>query len=209
MKLNRNKIMMTIGVLCILCAGALVVYNNLDDERAGKDAAADLSAVEAQFPSNSAGEGNTSGDMPAVDVDGHSYIGVVSIPSLGLQLPIQRDWSKMNLRVSPCRYKGSVYENNLIIAGHNYTRHFGLLRNLQSGDQVIVTDMNGRSFYYEVTGTEISDTFDVDAMDAGDWDLTVFTCTIGGKSRVTVRCAFTGKTSDDWKNVLTGLSKND
>ena len=69
--------------------------------------------------------------------------------------------------------------------------------------------MNGRSFYYEVTGTEIIDTFDVDAMDAGDWDLTVFTCTIGGKSRVTVRCAFTGKTSDDWKNVLTGLSKND
>ena len=39
--------------------------------------------------------------------------------------------------------------------------------------------------------------------------MTVFTCTIGGKSRVTVRCAFTGKTSDDWKNVLTGLSKND
>ena len=28
----------------------------------------------------------------------------------------------------------------------------------------------------------------VQEMTDGDWDLTLFTCTVGGKSRVTVRC---------------------
>ena len=27
------------------------------------------------------------------------------------------------------------------------------------------------------------------SMEEGDWDLTLFTCTIGGKTRITVRCA--------------------
>ena len=30
---------------------------------------------------------------------------------------------------------------------------------------------------------------DVAGMEAGDWDLTLFTCTVGGQSRVTVRFA--------------------
>ena len=204
MKLNRNKLFMAAGVLCILLAGSLVLHNNIADEAAGKASQGFLAGVEKQFPKGiGTSQIQETGDMPAVDVDGRSFIGIVKIPSLGLVLPIQRDWSMQSARVSPCRYKGSVYENNLIVAGHNYTRHFGLLKNLISGDSVIVTDMDGRSFYYKVIDTEIIDTYDIEAMDAGDWDLTVFTCTIGGKSRVTVRCAFTGQTSDDWQNVLT------
>jgi sortase A len=79
------------------------------------------------------------------------------------------------------------------VAAHNYDRHFGRLKKLVSGDTIIITDTFGSSYYYTVTGTEIIDTTGVAEMDAGDWDLTVFTCTIGGASRVTVRCAFTGR----------------
>ena len=28
---------------------------------------------------------------------------------------------------------------------------------------------------------------DVEGMEAGDWDLTLFTCTVGGQTRVTIR----------------------
>lgn len=194
MKRIRNKLMMAIGILCILCAGALIVYNNMEDLRAGKEAGIVLQSVAAQLPKEPIEpQKELSGEMPAVDVDGHSYIGKVSIPALNLTLPIQRDWTKQNLRMSPCRYKGSVYDNDLIVAGHNYTRHFGLLKNLENGDAVIVTDMNGKEFYYEVSSIEIIDTYDVEAMEEGDWDLTLFTCTIGGKSRVTVRCISSSK----------------
>ena len=36
--------------------------------------------------------------------------------------------------------------------------------------------------------TEVLAPTDIEGMESGDWDLTMFTCTIGGKSRVTVRC---------------------
>ena len=39
--------------------------------------------------------------------------------------------------------------------------------------------------------SEELETLDADAVDymsAGDWDLTLFTCTYGGQSRVTIRC---------------------
>ena len=42
--------------------------------------------------------------------------------------------------------------------------------------------------YYEVAGVEVLKGTAVEEMQAGDWELTLFTCTIGGKARVTVRC---------------------
>jgi sortase A len=35
---------------------------------------------------------------------------------------------------------------------------------------------------------EILSPFAVEEMTSGDWDMTLFTCTVGGQSRVTVRC---------------------
>lgn len=39
-----------------------------------------------------------------------------------------------------------------------------------------------------VAEVEILKPTDVEQMIAGDWQLTLFTCTVGGTSRVTVRC---------------------
>ena len=50
------------------------------------------------------------------------------------------------------------------------------------------TDVEGNVLSYTVAETELLDGSDVEAMEAGDWDLTLFTCTVGGKTRVTVRC---------------------
>ncbi|WP_051145330.1 sortase [Butyrivibrio fibrisolvens] len=194
MKMTKGKVMMAVGFICIIGAMAFVVRNNIESRNAGDLADSYMTLVEQQIPDHDDGIAiPKEGEMPAIDVDGNSFIGIVSIPALDISLPIQRDWSSQNAKISPCRYKGSVYENNLIVAGHNYDRHFGRLKNLVSGDTVIITDVNGLSFYYTVTYTEIIDSYGVDLMDQGDWDLTVFTCTIGGSSRVTVRCEFTGK----------------
>ena len=80
------------------------------------------------------------------------------------------------------------YLNNLILCGHNYRSHFGSLKNLQEGDIVIFTDMDGNEFVYEITLLETLSSSDVEGMENGDWDLTLFTCTIGGSYRITVRC---------------------
>jgi sortase A len=193
LKKKSGYIYIAVGALLIILA-AVIVNSNLKENADAGDASDEyLSGVIAQMPGTVL---NFSGDMPVVDVDGHSFIGTVQIPALGLLLPVQSEWDSKAARYAVCRYKGSVYDNDLIIAGHNYTEHFGNLNQLSTGDDVIVTDMNGRSFYYKVANIETLGAYDVDEMEAGEWDLTLFTCTIGGANRVTVRCEATGEMTE-------------
>ena len=187
--ITKGRIMILLGFLCIGIAANIVVSNQNEDLAAGVSAAGLLEGVEAQV-TNAPIDMDPKGDMKSVDVNGQSFIGILEIPAIDIKLPIQTEWSSENAKTSPCRYKGSVYENDLIVAGHNYQRHCGKLGNLVSGDSIIVTDVDGRKYYYEVTYTEEIGTYEVDKMDEGTWDFTVFTCTIGGASRVTVRCDF-------------------
>lgn len=53
---------------------------------------------------------------------------------------------------------------------------------------MIFTDMDGNRFVYQVSGTEVIAPDGVEQMVAGEWDLTLFTCTYNGSSRHTVRC---------------------
>ena len=195
MKKYSGYIYIAIGAIFIFAAAFLVRHNFNESAEAGEASDDLLVGVVEQMPGRVV-EYDESGDMPVVDVDGRSFIGTVEIPSLGLLLPIQSEWAPENAKVSVCRYKGSVYDNNLIVAGHNYVEHFGNLKNLHTADEVIVTDMNGKSFYFEVTDIETLGSYDIEEMEAGEWDLTLFTCTIGGANRVTVRCESTGKTSE-------------
>lgn len=125
--------------------------------------------------------------MPDVEIDGYNYIGLLEIPVLNLELSVMESWDYERMRIAPCRYSGSAYKNNLIIAAHNYTSHFGTLRDLQPGDQVHFTDMDGSVFTYTVSQTTLLDGTAVEKMESGTWDLTLFTCTLGGQARVTVR----------------------
>ncbi len=194
MKNKSGYIYILIGALFIVAAAILLRHNLSESQAAGDESEKMLEELMEQMPDQVLDA--ESGDMPVVDVDGHSFIGTLEIPSLGLLLPIQNEWSKANAKYAICRYKGSVYENNLIICGHNYPEHFGNINELSTGDNVVVTDMNGKSFYFQVSNIETLGAKDVIKMDSGDWDLTLFTCTIGGANRVTIRCEATGEISE-------------
>ena len=127
-------------------------------------------------------------EMPTQEIDGQTYIGMVEVPSLELSLPVISEWTYPRLKKAPCRYVGSVYSKDMVICGHNYDRHFGRLKDLAVGDEVRFTDMDGNVFFYTVCGTEQLGKYAVEEMLAGEWDLTLFTCTKGGRMRVTVRC---------------------
>ena len=131
-------------------------------------------------------------EMPEEEIDGNRYIGVLEIPALALKLPIISEWNYARLKIAPCRYLGSAYKGNLILAGHNYKSHFGNLYRLEAGDEVFFTDMAGNQFVYSVSGIEQLPSTAIEEMEAGNWDLTLFTCTVGGAARVTVRCELTG-----------------
>lgn len=126
--------------------------------------------------------------MTEVVIDGIPYIGYLSIPKLGLDLPIISTWNYQRLNVAPCRYVGTVRGENLVLMAHNYTSHFGQISQLEAGDTITFTDVDGEITYYEVVGEDILDSTAVEEMTAGVFDLTLFTCTYGGKYRITVYC---------------------
>lgn len=127
-------------------------------------------------------------EMTVVNIKGYDYVGYVSIPEIKIELPVMSEWSYPRLRKAPCRYSGSTKTDDFVILAHNYSRHFGKLKNLSPGDTVIFTDMNGVVAEYAVVEVDTLSPRAVEEMTSGEYDLTLFTCTYGGKSRVTVRC---------------------
>lgn len=189
------------GLLLIAAALLLTGYNLWDDYRAGKaadTALGELSAMIADGPvreDDPAGEMeypdyilNPEMDMPVKQIDGEDYIGVISIPAINRELPVCSEWDDTRLKTAPCRYKGTAYLDNMVICAHNYRLQFGPLNNLRYGDTVTFTDTDGNVFTYAVVEIETLQPTAIEEMTTGDWDLTLFTCTLGGATRVTVRC---------------------
>lgn len=176
---------MIIGLLLIAAALLLTVYNVWDSERAGKVSDAVTEKLKLEIGNQNA---ENTGEMPMVRIDGNDYIGLLEIPSLELALPVMADWSYEKLQISPCRYAGSYYNDDLVIAGHNYIRHFSSLKRVEIGADVYFTNAAGEVFHYAVSNVETLQPAQVEDMVNGDWDLTLFTCNIGGRSRCTVRC---------------------
>ena len=125
-------------------------------------------------------------EMPGEKVNGHEYIGTLSIPSLGLKVPVQRNWSYENLSVSPCRYSGSAYSDNLTIIAHTY--HFGKLSSLALDATITFTDMENNVFRYVVREINTISPNDANEIAHSGYELTLVTCTLSGTKRVAVYC---------------------
>ena len=203
---KRGKLCTALGLLLLLAALGLTAYNLWLDARASMSVdvvlerlTPTLSSRQSELPALSSGEAleeafvpdyvlNPEMAMPEETIDGRNYIGVLDIPALELSLPIISEWSYDALQTAPCRYSGSAYLDNLVIAGHNYRSHFASLPQLQPGDTVTFTDMDGNVFSYAVSSLETLSSYAISDMTSGDWDLTLFTCTVGGQSRLAIRC---------------------
>ena len=133
--------------------------------------------------------------MPVVTLDGYDYVGYVEIPMLELKLPVMADWDYTRLKVAPCRQFGSSRTDDLVIAAHNYESHFGHLKDLSVGSTVTFTDMAGIVNPYCVEKIETLNPDDVDAVQNSGYDLVLYTCTRGGRTRVTVFCNRTPMTA--------------
>ena len=190
---------MACGLMLIAAACMLTCRNLYEEKRAGEISARTLKSIlprmeEAKNEAQSDGTAppdyilNPNMDMPVIESEGREYIGALEVPALGIELPVISRWSYDGLKAAPCRFEGSAYLDDMIIAAHNYRSHFSGLKNLSPGDEVLFTDADGNLFRYEVSGIEMLDEYDLDGLRAGEWDLTLFTCELSGSSRVTVRC---------------------
>ena len=187
-----------VGAVLILSALLLFFYNCQEDAKAGQEAESLLENVEAVIEANkrkAADTGKQPGDDPSAApdsqamLDGYEYAGYIEIPVLGLKLPVMSEWDYNRLKLAPCRQFGSSRTDDLVIAGHNYKRHFGYLKNLSAGDTVTFTDMDGILNTYRVAKIETLDPNQVDAVQNSGYALVLYTCTISGKTRTAVFCS--------------------
>lgn len=196
----------------IMSALLLFVHNRMEDRRAGEAVEQVMPEIRELITAKAAERGQEpeeeteapaetetdaeaeevveteAGKMTVEEIAGYGYIGILTIPSLGLDLPVMDECTDSNLTLAPCRYYGSLAEDNLVIAGHNYKQHFGYLSNVEVGDEVTFTDMDGTVHTYKVGTVEILAATAVDEMNNSEWELSLYTCTYSGSQRITVRC---------------------
>ena len=175
---RSGRALVCLGLAAILASALVTGYDAWDEARAGRDATAALTQLQALEPSvGSHEDADLSGPMPEVERDGVSYIGVLGLPAIGLALPVQSLCTDSALKRSPCRLTGSLYDGDLVVVGLDYAGHFGLLRDLVPGDEVRFTDVRGNQFDLQVATVD-------ESAEGGDCPLTLI-C-----DRVTVRCVF-------------------
>ncbi len=191
------------GIFLMLAGGAAIIFSLIIiaenirlDSQGKKNSENVLNILESEISSYFEDENNityTDGNglkkSKTISVDNNYYSGIIDIPEIGIKLPVMSEWNYDNLNISPCLFYNDEKNNRKIIAGHNYSSHFGKLKQLKQGDYIIFTNADNKRVIYKVLQTEILGSTDTDKMLGGDdWNLTLFTCSLSGYERVTVRC---------------------
>ena len=192
--LSLGKSLMILGLMLILGSAGLYGYNLHIDYQAGQKSEAAVITLVEEIQKNEVAivevedERSNEALIKVAELDGAYYMGVLTIPVMEKILPIQSDWSEAKLKNTPCRYSGSIEEGELVIAGHNYKKHFTGLSKLTQGDSVVFTDWEGNQIFYDVREIYTVAATDIEGMVNSGYDLSLFTCNYGGQARVTVRC---------------------
>lgn len=202
----RKFILLSVGFLLILGACGLSLWNSWEDRTVAKETEQVKKIMQSMPPefdyeelAGSLEEGleaapdyqlDSAMEMPTVQIGDDRYVGTIIIPDLNINLPVISCWNYDLLKKAPCLYRGSIYAGDAIIMAHNYKIHFRGLWNAQVGMHVQFIDVDGNTFNYAVTQIEDIPTDNLDDLlkEDPEWDLTLFTCSYGGNSRVTLRC---------------------
>ena len=196
MKRKLGLFCMLLGAVLVIAAMVLLFSNRKEENTAENFTNSALPALQEEIAQVQTKVDVIPMELPQPEdltmtekvLDGYVYIGYLRIRDLNLELPVMSGWSTEQLQISPCRFSGTVRGEDLVIMAHNYRAHFGSLSQLQPGAAVQFVDMDGMVWNYEVVVTDVLAAQNVEEMTAGDYDLTLFTCTANRTHRVTVRC---------------------
>ena len=195
MKQIRAVALVLLGLSMILTSTYFFFQYEQEAEIAGENAQQLLAALTEEIEQNqeqnlydTAVQEQSTGQMLQTSLQGYDLVGIIRVPGVGVELPVLNSWNYDLLKLSPCRYSGSIEGQDLILMGHNYKKHFAPLRQVSPGDRVEFLDASGSSHAYVVAGTEVLKPTQLDELTVSESALTIFTCTPGGYGRFVVRC---------------------
>lgn len=168
-----------------------LLFSRLYARNAQAAAAVTVSRIEALLPPAAPGIPGEHSDpeMPALQIDGTDYAGILRFPAYGVSLPIALSWSDLRILSCPCRFYGSVYDNSMIIGGSDQQGQFDFFDRMELGDQVVVTDLLGAEFTYTTERIDRADSVDYELLASGGYPLTLFVRSAYTTDYILIRCS--------------------
>ena len=183
---NTGQKLICVGALFILIAFGILIKNKYEDYLAGEESVEALEILNKYIDEVENNNLDSSEQLVIKNINGYDYAAIITIPSIGLELPVLSDWDYTKLKKAPCIYYGSISENNLIILGHNYRSHFGSLSKLEEKDKIVIKDLNSNKYIYEVVSKTVIDPHNSEEVIETGFDLTIFSCYSSGTQRIVV-----------------------
>ena len=178
MKNKISKILITMGLLIIIGSLILITYSKYMENKV-------LSSFEEKIERQEV----------ITEVNPGDEIGIIEIKSVNLKNVIVESTDKKYLNHHVCHFENSAMpgeDGNFALAGHSstyyYNQVFNELHNVKIGDEIIIKTINDE-FTYTITETIVveSDEIEVLDQDMTKKEITLVTCTNGGKQRFIVK----------------------
>ena len=178
MKNKISKILITMGLLIIIGSLILITYSKDMENKA-------LSSFEEKIERQEV----------ITEVNPGDEIGIIEIKSVNLKNVIVESTDKKYLNHHVCHFENSAMpgeDGNFALAGHSstyyYNQVFNELHKVKIGDEIIIKTINDE-FTYTITETIVveSDEIEVLDQDMTKKEITLVTCTNGGKQRFIVK----------------------
>ena len=174
---GRLNLFQEAGILLILLSSLLF----LGSEVLGAYRIARLEALtqqlESRLPPPSEGDPEQYSDkqMPVMTLDGSDFCALLQVPAHSVSLPVADSWEKNAISRQPQRFWGSVYDDSLVIGGSNRQGQLDFCAKLDTGDKIVITDMSGTQFSFEVSQIQRKTHADTPTLLASTAPLTLFT----------------------------------
>lgn len=119
---------------------------------------------------------------------GHKTVGKIAIPKLNIEKYILSETTEESLKLGVTKTYGPKANEigNFCISGHNYIQTFGRLKELEIGDEIIITDTYNRDIVYQVYKIYKVNPNDITCLSqetGGEREVTLITCTLGAIKR--------------------------
>ena len=108
-KASPGVLCVLLGVVLLLAALGLYGYNRWEDAQAGAEAQTVVQDLQEKVVEQTQSAASAPAidyssldpELPVVELDGYEYVGTVSIPAIGIDLPVMSEWSYPKLKNFP------------------------------------------------------------------------------------------------------------
>ena len=193
MKKKTNKLtaaLMITGALLVLSSLAFVIITASLERTAQENSRIIADRMLSLMPEirNAQTDDRIDTAMASLNIDGTDYCAILEVPRYQACMPIAAKWDKARVRMTPCRYTGSIYDGTLIIGGADVRGQLDFISDITEGDAVLLTDAEGNCYAYEVSAIELSEDASTDVLTGAECDLVLFARNTYGGGYTVVRC---------------------